>query len=78
MEKVMCAMVMVVMPRPAGQPISCSIATNSSSSDRPVITSGMTSGAVVMAFSVKRPRNCAKRASAECRRASRGSRRRRH
>ena len=40
----MCPMVMVVMPRPAGQPISCSIATNSSSRDSPVITSGMTRG----------------------------------
>ena len=30
-----------VAPRPRGQPISCSSATNSSSSDRPVITSGM-------------------------------------
>ena len=50
-------MVMVVMPRPAGQPIDCSRATNSSSSDSPVITSGMTSGAVVIALSVKRPRN---------------------
>ena len=50
-------MVMVVMPRPAGQPISCSSATNSSSSDSPVITSGMTKGAVVMALRVKRPRN---------------------
>ena len=58
----MCPMVMVVMPRPAGQPIDCSNATNSSSSDSPVITSGMTSGAVVMALSVKRPLNCAKRA----------------
>ena len=42
----MCAIVMVVMPRPSGQPIACSIATNSSSSESPVITSGITSGAV--------------------------------
>src|SRR5271168_1756238 len=63
MEKVMCAMVMVVMPRPAGQPINCSSATNNSSSDKPVITSGMTKGAVVMAFKVNRPRNWLKRAS---------------
>src|SRR3984957_6196229 len=63
MENVMCPMVMVVMPRPAGQPINCSRATNSSSSDRPVMTSGMTKGAVVMAFSVKRPRNWLKRAN---------------
>ncbi len=53
----MCPMVMVVMPRPAGQPISCSRATNSSSSDSQVRTSGMTNGAVVMALSVKRPLN---------------------
>ncbi len=57
MEKVMCAMVMVVMPRPAGQPKTCSIATKVSRSDRPVITSGMTSGAVVMALNSMRPRN---------------------
>ena len=55
-------MVMVVMPRPAGQPINCSSATNSSSNDSPVITSGMTSGAVVIALSVNRPLNCVKRA----------------
>ena len=58
----MCPMVIVVMPRPAGQPINCSIATNKSSMERPVITSGMTSGAVVMAFRVNRPLNCSKRA----------------
>src|SRR5271165_6799820 len=58
----MCPMVMVVMPRPAGQPISCSRATNSSSSDSPVMTSGMTKGAVVMALSVNRPLNWLKRA----------------
>ncbi len=55
-------MVMVVTPRPAGQPMVCSSATNSSSSDRPVMTSGITRGAVVMALSVKRPRNCVNRA----------------
>src|SRR5271154_2251550 len=63
MEKVMCPMVMVVMPRPAGQPMSCSRATNSNSSDNPVMTSGMTKGAVVMAFKVNRPRNWLKRAN---------------
>ncbi len=62
-ENVMCPMVMVVMPRPAGHPINCSRATNSSSSDSPVMTSGMTSGAVVMALRVKRPLNCLKRAN---------------
>ena len=55
-------MVIVVMPRPAGQPIVCSKDTNSSSSDRPVMTSGMTNGAVVMALSIKRPRNFVNRA----------------
>ncbi|MNT91877.1 hypothetical protein D3C72_2330490 [compost metagenome] len=39
MVKVMCASVIVQKPR------SSPMATNSSSSDRPVITSGMTSGA---------------------------------
>ncbi len=34
-----------------------------SSSDNPVITSGMTSGAVVMAFKVNRPLNWVKRAN---------------
>ncbi|MNN95556.1 hypothetical protein D3C81_2143820 [compost metagenome] len=37
---------MVTMPRSCGQPIICAMATNSSNSDRPVITSGITSGAV--------------------------------
>src|SRR5271163_2230043 len=63
MEKVMWPMVMVVMPRPAGQPMSCSSATNSSSSESPVITSGITSGAVVIAFKVKRPLNWVNRAN---------------
>ena len=40
------------------------MATNSSSSDSPVITSGMTSGAVVMPASSMRPRKRPKRASA--------------
>ena len=48
-------MMIVVKPRPSGQPKSCSIATNSSSSDRPVMTSGITSGAVVMPDSSVRP-----------------------
>src|ERR1700675_2684138 len=59
----MCAMVMVVMPRRAAQPIAASRATNMSSNDKPVITSGMTSGAVVMAFKVNRPLNWVKRAN---------------
>ena len=56
-------MVMVVTPRPAGQPMSCSKATNSSNNDNPVITSGITKGAVVIAFKVNRPRNWRKRAN---------------
>ncbi len=43
--------------------MSCSIATNSSSIASPVITSGMTSGAVVMAARMVRPRKRPKRAS---------------
>jgi hypothetical protein len=50
----------------AGGPADgCSKATNNSSRDKPVITSGMTKGAVVMAFKVKRPRNCAEARQAE-------------
>ena len=57
-------MVMVVTPRPRGQPTASSSATNSSSSDRPVITSGITSGAEVMPLNSTRPRNRPIRASA--------------
>ena len=39
------AMVIVVSPRRAGQPIICSSETNSSSRDRPRMTSGITIGA---------------------------------
>jgi hypothetical protein len=46
----MCASVTVKKPR------SRPIATNSSSSDRPVITSGMTSGANTMPENSRRPR----------------------
>ena len=53
----------VVMPRPAGQPISCSIATKSRSSDSPVMTSGMTSGAVDMPVRSARVRKRPKRVS---------------
>ncbi len=60
----MCAIVMVVMPRPSGQPIACSMATNSSSSESPVITSGITSGAVASPVSSGRPRKRPKRVSA--------------
>src|SRR5450830_450152 len=45
-QKVVCAIQMVTMPRSMGQPIICAMATNSSNSDRPVITSGITRGAV--------------------------------
>src|SRR5665213_464286 len=59
----MCARMMVSTPLPRGQPISCSSATNSNSNDRPVMTSGITSGAVVIADSSVRPRNGPNRAS---------------
>ncbi len=57
-------MTMVSMPRPRGQPISPSMATNSKSSDRPVITSGMTSGADTVPAKAVRPRKRRKRTSA--------------
>src|SRR5690349_1512735 len=61
----MCAMVIVATPRSNCQPnicwSSCSSETNSSSMDRPVMTSGMTSGAVVRPWSRARPRNGPKR-----------------
>ena len=55
--KVVWAMTMVVMDRPAGQPKLCSMATNSSSRARPVMTSGITSGAVTMPENKVRPVN---------------------
>ena len=64
MQKVMWASVMVTAPTPFGQPISCCMATNSSSSDSPVMTSGMTIGAVVIPASSMRPRKAPRRASA--------------
>ncbi len=51
MVKVACASTIVQNPR------SKLIATNSSKSDRPVITSGMTSGAKIMPENSVRPRN---------------------
>ena len=60
MQKVMCAMRDgddAAPRRPADRAAPC--ATNSSSSDSPVMTSGMTSGAVVMPASSVRPRNAA-------------------
>src|ERR1700722_2674652 len=64
MQKVMCDSVIVSAPDPFGQPMSCSSATNISSSERPVITSGITIGAVVMPDSSVRPRKGPKRANA--------------
>src|SRR5689334_5103667 len=65
--KVMCAMVIVVTPRSNCQPKkarnSCSRDTNNNNIDRPVMTSGMTSGAVVRPCSSARPLNGPKRAS---------------
>ena len=53
----MWAMVMVEKPRCAGQPIHSFSVMNSSSSERPVITSGITSGALSMPPKSVRPRN---------------------
>src|ERR1700716_2213602 len=64
MQKVMCDSVIVSAPDPFGQPMSCSSATNISSSDRPVITSGITIGAVVIPDNKVRPRKGPNRASA--------------
>ena len=55
-QKVVWAIQMVITPRSIGQPISCAMATNNSSKDRPVITSGITSGAVTMPPNNVRPR----------------------
>ena len=55
---------MVTMPVPCGQPMACCSVMKSSSSARPVITSGITNGAVVMPTSSVRPRNGPKRARA--------------
>ncbi len=60
----MCAIATVVMPRPEGQPTSCSMLTNSSSAARPWITSGITSGALDSSESRPRPLKRPKRASA--------------
>src|SRR5690606_658945 len=57
-EKVMCDSVTVTKPR------SKPTATKSSSSDRPVMTSGMTSGANTMPVNRTRPRNRVYRVSA--------------
>ena len=60
----MWAMVTVVKPRWPGQPIDCAITMNSISIEMPVITSGMTSGAVTKPEKAVRPRKRRKRASA--------------
>ena len=60
----MWAMVMVVMPRFAGQPINSFKVMNSSSSDSPVMTSGITSGAEIMPLNSVRPRKRPNRAMA--------------
>src|SRR5580658_1420956 len=64
MQKVMCESVIVSAPDPLGQPMSCSSATNINKRERPVITSGITIGAVVIPDSNVRPRKGPKRASA--------------
>ena len=46
----MCAIVMVNAPRACGHPNTARMLTNSSSSESPVITSGMTSGAATIPF----------------------------
>ena len=55
---------MVENPRCDGQPVSCCRLTNKSSNDRPVITSGMTIGDVIMPENSVRPRKRPNRASA--------------
>ncbi|MCY1536170.1 hypothetical protein D9M68_716130 [compost metagenome] len=64
---------MVTMPRSWGQPISCAMATKSSSSDRPVITSGITSGAVTMPPNSVRPRKRGMRVSTKAARVPRAT-----
>ena len=59
----MWASVTVLAPRPLGQPISVSRLTKSIRSDRPVITSGMMSGAEIMPENRVRPLNRPSRAS---------------
>ena len=62
--KVTWAIKIVSIPLPAGQPKACSIATKRSNRERPVITSGITNGAVIMPANVKWPRNLPKRTNA--------------
>ena len=53
----MCAIVIVVAPRDTGQPMRFAMEMNRNSSDRPVMISGITSGAVIMPLSRIRPRS---------------------
>ena len=55
---------MVVKPRCPGQPVSCCSVTNNSSSDRPVMTSGITIGEVIIPENKVLPLKRRKRASA--------------
>src|SRR5690349_6172165 len=64
MQKVICESVIVSAPDPFGQPISCWSATNINNSDSPVMTSGITMGAVVIPDSSVRPLNGPNLASA--------------
>ena len=59
----MCASMIVPMPR-CGQPVSCCSDTNSSSDDRPSITSGITIGAELIRLRTPRPGKRPKRDSA--------------
>ncbi|CQR23223.1 Uncharacterised protein [Yersinia enterocolitica] len=52
---------MVNMPRSAGQPMACPMATNSNNSDQPVMTSGITNGAVSINANPVEPRKRPKR-----------------
>ena len=54
----------VAKPRCPGQPINCCRLTNNSNNDKPVMTSGMTSGAVIIPENTVRPRKRPKRHSA--------------
>src|SRR6185312_2312477 len=64
MQNEMCASVIVSAPIPRGQPMACCRATKSSSNDSPLITSGMTMGAVVIPTRSERPRKAPNRARA--------------
>src|SRR6185312_14975735 len=64
MQKEMWASVIVSAPMPRGQPMACSRATKRSRSERPLITSGITMGAVVIPTRSERPRKAPNRASA--------------